>query len=159
MNTPHIAHYEGRLIRIGTVGFWALYWLLNTIDKVINKPTFLWVGKDRLTQFKEYFSSIGLEDPGIAFGFLIFVALAEAIIFVLVAVALWFLLVKNEQMAHKFFFWGTFAGLAIFSFFTIGDQIFGDRGELLEHTIYWVALIVSWGAYMYFPRESSFRKE
>ena len=44
-------------------------------------------------------------------------------------------------------------GCVIFSFFAIGDQVFGDRGELLEHTIYWMALIVSWGAYKFLPEK------
>lgn len=144
--------YEGKLIRIGTVVFWALFWFLNVIDKFINKPTFLFAGKDRITQFQNYFSSIGLEDPNIALGFLIFVTIAEIVAFLLVAAALFSLVTNNDKKAHIFFFWGTFVGLAIFSFFAIGDQIFGDRSELLEHTTFWVALIVSWGAYKYFPR-------
>ena len=48
----------------------------------------------------------------------------------------------------------SFAGLVIFSFFAIGDQIFGDRVELQEHTTFWMALIISWGAYIYFPKIS-----
>jgi hypothetical protein len=145
--------YEGKLIRFGTVIFWVLFWFFNVIDKFINEPIFLFAGKDRISQFQDYFSSIGIEDPSISFGFLIFVTLAEIIALILVALAFLSLVTNRKQKAHSFFFWGTFTGLAIFSFFTIGDQIFGDRSELLEHTIFWVALIVSWGAYTYFPKE------
>lgn len=143
---------EYRIIQFGTVIFWFLFWLLNVIDKFIGGATFLWVGQDRFAQFTEYFSSIGIDNPKVALSFLIFVTIAEIAAFILVAIALGHLVVKDDEKARIFFFWGTFIGLAIFSFFTIGDQIFGEGDELLEHTIYWVALIVSWGAYAYFPK-------
>lgn len=145
---------EGKIIRIGIVVFWDLFWFFNIIDKFISSPTFLWVGKDLLTQFTNYFSSIGIENPNVAFGFLAFVTIAEIAAFILVTIALWYLVYDNEQKARLFFFFGTFVGLAIFSFFSIGDQIFGERHELLEHTTYWIALIISWGAYIYFPKKS-----
>lgn len=143
---------ESKVIRFGVVIFWALFWLFNVIDKFISSSTFLWVGKDRLAQFVKYFSSIGIENQSVAFGFLTLVTIAEIVAFILLVVALWHLIWANSQKAHSFFFWGTFAGLAIFGLFSIGDQIFGDRHELLEHTTYWVALIISWGAYVYFPK-------
>tara|TARA_Y100000310_G_C20519266_1_gene732822 strand:- start:113 stop:580 length:468 start_codon:yes stop_codon:yes gene_type:complete len=143
---------EGKVIRFGIVIFWTLFWLFNVIDKFIGSSTFLWVGRDRLPQFVKYFSSIGIENQSVAFGFLTFITIAEVIAFILLVIALWHLVLKNNQKARTFFFWGTFTGLAIFSLFSIGDQIFGDRHELLEHTIYWVALIVSWWAYAYFPK-------
>lgn len=146
------AKIEDRVIQFGIVVFWALFWLFNVIDKFIGEPIFLWVGKNRFVQFENYFSSIGIESSIAVSGFLIFVTIAEIIALVLVGAALWHLIRKNEQKAHSFFFWGTFAGLAIFSFFAIGDQIFGDRVELWEHATFWMALIVSWGAYVYFPK-------
>ena len=150
-----ITRLESKTIQFGIIIFWLLFWLLNVIDKFIGSSTFLWVGKDRLTQFVKYFSSVGIDNPNVAFTFLIFVSIAEIIALVLIAGALWQLMLGNEQKAHQFFFWGTFAGLAMFSFFAIGDQIFGERHELLEHTTYWMALIVSWGAYKYFPKPNN----
>ena len=55
-------HFEVKFIHIAIVGFWFLFWFLNSIDKVINKPMFLWAGKDRVTQLTDYFSSIGIEN-------------------------------------------------------------------------------------------------
>ncbi len=144
---------EGKMIRFGIVIFWTLFWLLNVIDKFIAGPTFLWVGKDRFVQFINYFSSIGIEDPNITFSFLIFVTIAEIIAFIFATMALWHLSRRNEKKAHKLFFWGIIVSLFIFTFFSIGDQIFGDRAELLEHTIFWTSLIVSWGAYVYFSKD------
>jgi len=150
-----ITRLESKVIQFGIIIFWFLFWLFNVIDKFIGDSTFFWVGKDRLAQFIKYFSSIGIENPSVAFAFLVFVSIAEIIALVLVAGALWQLTRGNEQKTHQFFFWGIFFGLVIFSFFAIGDQIFGDRHELLEHTTYWVALIVSWGAYKYFPKSDN----
>ena len=145
-----LSHYfEGRLIRFAIVGFWLLFWLLNVIDKFINKPMFLWAGKDRITQLIEYFSSIGIENVNVALASLVLISIAEIAAFLFLACSLWGLLRKNEKEAKAWFFWGTLVGLATFTFFAIGDQVFGERGELLEHTIFWAALLISWGAYAY----------
>ena len=144
------------IFRFSIIVFWTLFWFFNVVDKFIGSSTFLWVGKNRLSQFIEYFSSIGIENQNVAFGFLAFVTIAEIVTLTLLVVALWYLIRMNNRKAYIFFFWGTLAGLAIFSFFTIGDQIFGDRRELLEHTTYWIAIIISWGAYVYFPKGKKF---
>lgn len=144
---------EGQVIRFGVVVFWLLFWLLNSIDKFIGQPIFLWIGKDRLVQIKEYFSTIGIDGALIPTGVFVFTTILEIAAFLFLAAAFLALIHKQLGRARALFFWGTFAGLAIFSFFTIGDQVFGDREELLEHTVYWVSLIVSWGAYNYFPKK------
>lgn len=147
-------HYlEGRLLRFAIVGFWLLFWLLNVIDKFISKPMFLWAGKDRMAQLVEYFSSIGIENINIALVFLVLISIAEITALFFVALSLWSLLRKNKKGARIWFFWGTLTGLAIFTFFAVGDQVFGEREELLEHTIFWVALFISWRAYTHSLRE------
>lgn len=143
---------KGTVIRLGVVSFWMLFWLFNVIDKFITNAGFLWVGKNRLAQFTEYFSSIGIENSNVALGFLSFVAVAEFIAFILMAMSVWYLIARNEKKSDSAFFWGSFMGLTIFSLFTIGDQVFGERHELLEHTTYWMAIIISWGAYAYYPK-------
>ena len=140
---------EGRILQYGIVGFWLLFWLFNVIDKFIGGSIFLWVGKDRLAQLVQYFTSIGIENPNAALGFLIFITVVQIIALSLLALTLWHLTLGTDSKAHRFFFWGTVAGLFMFTFFSIGDQIFGDRAELLEHTTFWMAILVSWGAYTY----------
>ena len=142
-------HSRGRLIRLAIVGFWLLFWLFNVIDKIISEPMFLWAGKDRVTQFIEYFSSIGIENINIVLGSLVFISIFESAAFLFLAGSLWRLLRNNEKEARAWFFWGTLVGLATFTFFAIGDQVFGERGELLEHTIFWAALLISWRAYTF----------
>lgn len=146
-------HLKGRFIRLAIVGFWMLFWLLNVIDKIIIEPMFLWVGKDRVAQLIEYFSSIGIENINIVLASLLLISVGEIAAFIFLAGSLWRLLRKNEKEARTWFFWGTLAGLATFTFFAIGDQVFGDRSELLEHTIFWAALLISWRAYTFSLRD------
>ena len=144
---------EGKVIRYGVVVFWLLFWLLNSIDKFIGQQVFLWGGRDRLAQIKDYFSTIGIDGVLIPIGAFVFATILEITAFLLLTAALLALTHNQPDRARTLFFWGTVIGLAIFTFFSIGDQIFGERAELLEHTIYWVSLIVSWGAYNYFPKK------
>ncbi|MDA1060832.1 MAG: hypothetical protein O3B47_03495 [bacterium] len=143
---------EARIIQVGIVLYWVFFWFLNVVDKFIGEATFLWVGKDRLGQLVKYFSSIGIENDFIALNVLRLTTFLEILAFFFVLLALIYQLIGNKKRAYNLFFLGTLFGLIIFSFFSIGDQVFGDRAELLEHTTYWIALIISWGAYIYFPK-------
>ena len=144
-----LAKKENEIIRYAIISFWWFFWLFNIIDKVIGGTTFLWVGKDRFSQFVEYFSSIGIENTTVAFSVLLFTALIELVVLVFFTGALTHEVAKKEKEAGVLFFWGIIFSLFIFTFFVIGDQVFGDRAELLEHSLYWVALLVSWAVYKY----------
>lgn len=150
---------KGKIIQLGIIGFWVLFWLLNVVDKLIGKPGFLFVGTDRFAQFFKLFSSLGIESISLPLVALAATTLIEISAFILVGAALFYLLWQNDGKARNFFFWGTFAGLALFGFFILGDQIFGDRAEVLEHSIFWALLLVSWAAYTYLPRQEGGAKE
>ncbi|MDA1335131.1 MAG: hypothetical protein O2794_03935 [bacterium] len=139
--------HEDRIIRFGIIIFWFFYWLLNVVDKFIGEKTFLWVGKDRFAQFVDYFSSIGLENIIFAQTTLVVSTVLELLAFVFAGFALKFFLEGDRRQARGAIFWSILTGLITFSFFAIGDQIFGDRVELLEHTTYWIALVISWFVY------------
>lgn len=143
---------EGQIIRFGIVSFWSIFWFLNVVDKFIGGYTYLWVGKDRFAQIGKFFASIGVDAPAYPLGALVFITILEIAAFVLITAALVKLIQKKEPRARTLYFYGTLVGLIIFSFFSMGDQIFGDRFELLEHTIFWISIIVSWGAYILFPK-------
>ena len=138
---------ENRIIRGGIIVFWCLFWLFNVIDKVIGQNIFLWVGKDRLTQFVAHFASIGIENVLVAKLTLIFVSAVEFIAFFFLALALWEFIKKREERTRFYLFWGILTSLFIMSLFAIGDQIFGERAELLEHATYWIAFVLSWFVY------------
>ena len=144
---------EVTIIRFGLIFFWTCFWLLNVIDKFFSGETNFWVGKDRMAQFVNYYSSLGIESsllPQITLGF---VTIVESLAFIFLLIALISYVTKRRRKAQKLFFWGTLMGLIIFSFFSLGDQVFGDRMELWEHTSYWVALLISWAMYRYLPKK------
>jgi len=123
--------------------YWAFFWFLNVVDKFVGQPTFLWYGKDRLAQLIDYFASIGIFDQNVALASILVSAVLEAAAFIFGALALWFLIRANDSRANNFYFRSTVAGMLVFTFFALGDQVFGDRVELLEHTTYWIILLVS----------------
>lgn len=141
---------ERKAIQWSLVIFWFFFWGLNTVDKFIPKPTFLWVGKDRLSQFVDYFAAIGIHHSSVPFAVLAGVTIAELVATVLFFLSAWFLFKKKYLEAKGLFLKGTAVSIGIFIFFSLGDQIFGDRVELLEHSIYLAILLVSWSSYAAF---------
>lgn len=146
---------ESRILQLVILGYWSLFWLLNVIDKFIGGSTYLFAGRDRASQLAKYFSSIGITNDLIPQGALVISTVLEIIALLYVSWAFVKLVSGDKHRAHHLFFRGTLAGLLIFGFFSIGDQVFGDRFELLEHTLYWIAVLVSWAAYSYFPRREA----
>lgn len=138
---------EARGIRCTIIFFWMSFWFLNFIDKLIEEPVFLWVGKPRLSQFTDYWASIGLTDPFWGTATLIGSAIIEFIAFAFLAAALVQHFKKNAGQVRSWFAKGMMTGLGIFTFFTLGDQAFGDRVELLEHSIYFGLLLISWAVF------------
>lgn len=141
---------EKRVLQYAITLFWMFYWLLNVIDKFIADPRFLWVGKDRMLQFINYFGTIGIANPSVALIVLVFVTLLEIVAFALITLSLVNLVRKKMDTAYKLYFWGTITGMGIFTIFSIGDQVFGDRAELWEHTTFWIAILVSFAFYRYY---------
>ncbi len=146
-------HVREGIITFGIAAYWFLFWLLNVADKLIGQETFLFAGKDRLAQFADYFSSIGLEASAYAYTSLSIITGLEILALIFAALAVFSLVFQKKKEAETYFFYTCLVGLTVFSFFSIGDQIFGDRFELLEHTIYWTSIIISWAAYKYFPKK------
>ena len=77
--------------------YWALYWLMNGLDKFVNRTDlglFTWHGKDRMDQFGGYFSNCGLSEQWIT-PLLYVVGLWEFLIFAILAVVLWARFVRS----------------------------------------------------------------
>ncbi|MCH8907505.1 MAG: hypothetical protein IH840_10485, partial [Candidatus Heimdallarchaeota archaeon] len=155
INVSNLYSNENKVFMILISVFWMFYWLLNFIDKVIVEPTFLWAGRDRLTQFTDYFNSIGITNNFIVYSVLFFVSLLELTAFVVALLSVVAAIQNKFETARKFFFYTVILSLSIFTFFTLGDQVFGDRFELMEHTIYWGITIVAWLAYDHFYKLST----
>lgn len=132
------------LVRYLILIYWILFFLLNIIDKIIGGAHFLFVGKDRYAQVERFFDSLGLGNPIIADAALIITAGLEIFAFVFFTGALYHFIKKNIDSTRSWFFVGISLTLILFTYFSIGDQIFGDHSELLEHGIYWLITILSW---------------
>ena len=135
---------RSQLIRYSILIYWSLFWLLNIIDKIIGGSHFLWVGRDRFAQFQKFFASAGLESPFIADFALSVAAALEGFAFVFFIGALFKLFKNKVEDCRSWFFIGISLTLATFTIFSIGDHIFGDRFELLEHTLFWFLTLFSW---------------
>jgi hypothetical protein len=135
---------NNQLIRGAILMYWSIFWLFNIVDKVIGGSMFLWVGRDRFAQFQKYFASAGLEAPVIADIALIVAAALEIFAFVFMTGALVFYLKSRLKEARSWFLMGILLTLVTFTLFSLGDHLFGDRFELLEHTLFWFMTIASW---------------
>jgi hypothetical protein len=131
-----------------------LFYVTTVIDKIIPDVYPLWVGVDFYTLFIKLFASLGLTDP-------IFATIALAGISFLEIVALvcfLFSLINQyngkDKISEQWFYRGISFSVLIFSLFSIGDQVFGDRFTLLEHTVFWIVLVVSWVLYKYNLQEA-----
>lgn len=149
---------ERAILRRGILIFWTLFWGLSVIDKVIPDVQFLWVGKDFFALFIKFFGSLGLKDPLFATAALAAVSGLEAINFSFYLAALLSLRNKDEAVTDTWFFRAILTSMALFSLFSIGDQVFGDRFQLLEHGLFWLILLASWIVFRHvdFPASSTY---
>ncbi len=149
MNLPFIDNKisTNKLIKYSILFYWSIFWLFNIVDKAIGGSQFLWVGRDRFAQFQKFFASAGLESPIIANSALTVAAALEVFSFVFFTGALIYFLLKKIETSKAWFFIGIILTLITFTIFSIGDHVFGDRFELLEHTLFWFLTIFSWVAF------------
>ncbi len=135
---------EKAIIRFSILIFWTFFWGLSVTDKIIPDVNNLWVGKDFFALFVKFFGSLGLKDPIFATIALAVVSALEAINFVFYLVALINFSKRKSPETDKWFFRAVFTSMILFSLFSIADQVFGDRFQLLEHGLFWLILIASW---------------
>jgi hypothetical protein len=143
-STPALSPSTRRLLRLAILAYWTLFWAFNVLDKAIGGAHFLWVGRDRFAQFQKYFESVGLGSPHVANAALVVAGALEVFAFLYFAGALRFEWKAQWDRARQWGFIGTLLTLGTFTFFSIGDQWFGDRFELLEHTLFWFIALASW---------------
>jgi len=142
---------ERNAIRLAIIVFWTLFWGLSVADKIIPDVQFLWVGKDFFALFVKFFGSLGLKDPLFATVALAGVSALEAINFGLYLTALVSMRKRDEAVTDTWFFRAVLSSMVLFSLFSIGDQVFGDRFQLLEHGLFWIILLASWIVFRHIP--------
>lgn len=153
---------EKRVIQFFVLIFWTFFWGLSVVDKIIPDVHLFWVGKDFFALFIKFFSSLGLKDPMFATVALATISALEVINFALYLIALINFGKAKEGLTQKWFFRAIFSSVILFSLFSIADQVFGDRFQLLEHGLFWFILIASWIIFKYFVQSEenivSFKK-
>ncbi len=140
---------EIRIIRFMVLLFWTFFWGLSVVDKIIADVQTFWVGKDFFALFIKFFASLGLKQPIFATAALAAVSALEVINFVLFSMASIQFFKGNQEATEKWFFRAVLSSLLLFSLFSIGDQVFGDRFQLLEHGLFWIVLLASWLVFKY----------
>jgi hypothetical protein len=140
---------EKVIIRYFILIYWTFFGALTVVDKIIPDVYPYWVGADFYTLFVKLFASLGLSDPIFATIALAGISAIEVFIFVCYLFSLYNLYKGKDKSSEQWFFSGVLFSVLLFSLFSIGDQVFGDRNQLLEHGIFWLILIVSWGVYKY----------
>ncbi|MFB1004453.1 MAG: hypothetical protein QMC70_10005 [Bacteroidia bacterium] len=141
---------ESKLIQYFILVHWLFFAGTTALDKLIPDVYPLWVGADFYTLFVKLFASLGIKDPIFATAALSAVSVVEIASFVCFLLALILLVKSKKKSAEHWFSRGILLSLVLFSFFSIGDQVFGDRFTLLEHGIFWCILLVSWLVFLYF---------
>ena len=126
---------ERRILRTSILSFWTLFWGLSVLDKIIPDVHFLWVGKDFFALFVKFFGSLGLNDPLFATLALAAVSGLEAVNFTFYVAAMVRHLQCNEEATDRWFFRAILTSMVLFTLFSIADQVFGDRFQLLEHSL------------------------
>jgi len=140
---------EKTIIRYLILIYWTFFAALAVIDKIIPDVYPYWVGADFYTLFIKFFASLGLTDPLFATIALVGISSIEIFVFVCYLFSLHNLYKGKHKSAEQWFDRGVLFSVLSFSLFSIGDQVFGDRNNLLEHGIFWILLIVSWVVFKY----------
>jgi len=135
---------EKNIIRLSILVFWTFFWGLSVVDKIIPDVHYLWVGKDFYALFVKFFGSLGLKNPIFATIALASISAIEVLNFVFYLLAGFNFLRGDEAHTQKWFFRAIFSSMTLFALFSIGDQVFGDRFQLLEHGLFWIVLVASW---------------
>ena len=144
---------EKKILQFLILIFWTFFWGLSVLDKVIPDVHYLWVGKDFFALFVKFFGSLGLKNPVFPTVALSFVSSIEAINFVFYLLALINYFKSKTDNTKKWFFRAILTSITLFGLFSIADQVFGDRFQLLEHGLFWLILIASWLIYKFIEED------
>ncbi len=118
--------------------FWAAFWLLNGLDKFFNG---VWFGVTRDAKMIAYFESLSLP-PELALTFLYGIGIFEIIVGLVFLVAL-----VNPRLPKSIHLLAFKSSMLIFAMFSVGDILFGDRGELWEHGTFMILALLSYFLY------------
>ncbi|PSP76894.1 hypothetical protein BRC81_11100 [Halobacteriales archaeon QS_1_68_20] len=149
---PGSPEFQERFIRYALVVYWGMFWLMNAVDHLlVTDAAPLFKGKYRYDSLYQYFDSIGVDSGYVALAAMNVSTVLEVVAFATLACSLWYTYRGDSRRATDFFVVGMFAGILVMTYFAVGDVVFGDRAELLEHTQYWMFQVVTLVLYLYVP--------
>jgi hypothetical protein len=140
---------ERKIIQFSIILYWTTFWGLSVLDKIIPAVQKNWVGKDFFALFVKFFESLGIKDPLYATIALGLISTIEILNFVCYLFAIINFSRGNTSLTEKWFYNGILSSVVLFILFSIGDQVFGDRFQLLEHGVFWMILIASWALFKF----------
>ncbi|HET7118097.1 MAG TPA: hypothetical protein VFI29_16485 [Hanamia sp.] len=140
---------EKTTIRYFILIYWTFFEALTVIDKIIPDVYPYWVGADFYTLFVKLFASLGITNPIFATIALAGISSIEIVVLVCYIFSLSNLNKGKHKSSEQWFYRGVSFSVLLFSLFSIGDQVFGERSNLLEHGIFLIMLIVSWVIFKY----------
>jgi hypothetical protein len=127
--------------------YWMLFWLLNGLDKFFNYEHFFGVDRDK--QFVAYFASLDLPASlaGVSLYTFGVIEISLGIVFLIIVT-------HGAKISglNRFAFKAT---MVVFIIYSVGDILFGDRGELREHGIYMILTILSFQFFLFTAVEKS----
>ena len=138
-------HLLNRPIITVIAGYWAMFWMMNALDKIFARQDLgfvVWYGNHRVEKFTMYFDRLGY-GPDSVWATLIFAGIVEAAV---ACMFLWALykIAKNQPGAIRLNDRAIAASIIVFFGFAVFDVVVGDRAELLEHSTYVGVLLVSY---------------
>ncbi|MEM9707570.1 MAG: hypothetical protein AAF871_02170 [Pseudomonadota bacterium] len=147
-NTPTQTEGAANASALFTIGnlavfHWALYWLMNGLDKFVNRTDlgiFTWYGKDRAEQFGGYFDKAAVPES-LLHPLLYLTGIVEFLVFIPMALVLQQVVLRGV-VSRRLFETGFFWSAAIFTGFSFFDVIFGDRAELWEHGTFLIGVLI-----------------
>jgi hypothetical protein len=134
-------------------GFWTLFWSLNGLDKFLDgTPTsdprvpgqsLGWFGVNRADKFLAYFHKLYLPS-GLAWAALYGFAVVELAL----GVSFLGLVLRGRRLSLAARAVPFKLSLLVFTVFSAGDILFGDRAELWEHGTFILLLLASYHLYL-----------
>ena len=140
---------ERNCIRFAILIFWTFFWGLSVLDKIIPAVQMNWVGKDFFALFVKFFESLDIKNPVFATVALAFIATIETINFVFYLFAVVNFVKGKTDLSEKWFYRAILSSVLLMTLFSVGDNAFGDRSQLLEHALFWMIIIASWVIFRY----------
>ncbi|CAM4364192.1 hypothetical protein [Paenibacillus tarimensis] len=127
--------------------FWAMFWLLNGLDKFFNYQYFYGVTRDE--KFANYFATLNLPD------YIASICLYAISVIEIILAAVFIVLAAKSSSNRSLQSLAFKISMLVFFLFSAGDILFGDRAELWEHGTFMILVMTSFMMVQFYAKQSS----